>query len=216
MTLFTTVATLKPVQFTPAQHALIRGGFHAAGGLVIAILLHIYPRLTALCTLTAATAAFLCLEITRLRLPTLNQYFLSWFTPLLRKQESSKLTGSSYFLIGSLATAILFPREIAFLAILFLSFGDPAASIVGAWRGRIKLWDKTVEGSIACLVVCLLIASMAAFIFKSPPPIVIVVGAFFATIAQLLPLSLNDNITIPLASATTMLLTSRVLTLLHT
>lgn len=204
------------MQFTPVQHTLIRGSFHAAGGIVLATLLRLYPRLIVLSALVTATVAFLCLEIARLRLPTLNQYFLSWFTPLLRKEEDIRLTGSSYFLLGSLATAILFPREIALLAILFLSFGDPIASVVGTWRGRIKLCGKTVEGSIACLVVCLLIATLATFIFESPPPIAIVVGAFIATIAQLLPLSLNDNITIPLTSATAMLLTNKVLTLLHT
>lgn len=207
LTALTIAATLGPVQFTPVQHALIRGAFHAAIGLVAATLLLLYPQLIVLSVLAAATIAFLCLEAARLRTPRLNQYFANWFTPLLRKEEENKLTGSSYFLIGSLVTALLFPRDIALLAILFLSFGDPAASVVGAWKGRIKLWNKTIEGDIACLVVCLLIGILAAVILKNPPLLVAIVGAIIATVFQALPLRLNDNITIPLTSAAGMLAT---------
>ncbi len=208
LTTLTTPVTLMPVQFTPVQHALIRGVFHAAIGLVVTTLLLLYPRLIVLSALAAATVAFLCLETARLRLPRLKQYFANWFTPLLRKEEDNKLTGSSYFLIGSLITALLFPREIALLAILFLSFGDPAASVIGAWKGHIELWDKTVEGNIACLVICLLIGTLAAVILKNPPLLVTIVGAFIATLFQAMPLRLNDNITIPIASAAGMLATS--------
>jgi glycerol-3-phosphate acyltransferase PlsY len=208
LTTLPTAVTLRPVEFTPVQHSLIRGVFHAAIGLVAATLLSLYPRLIFISALAAATVAFLCLEAARLRIPRFKQYFANWFTPLLRKEEENKLTGSSYFLIGSMITAILFPRDIALLAILFLSFGDPAASVAGAWKGHTRLWDKTLEGDIACFAACLLLGTLATMILKNPPLVVAMVGAVFATIFQSLPLRINDNITIPIGSAAGMLVTT--------
>lgn len=199
------------MEFRPVQHALVRGAFHAAIGLVAATLLFLYPRLIVISALAVVTVAFLCLEIARLRIPRLRQYFASWFSPLLRQEEENKLTGSSYFLIGSLITAILFPRDIALLAVLFLSFGDPAASVVGTWKGRTRLWDKTLEGDIACLVICLLIGAIASVILKNPPLVIAIVGAVLATFIQALPLRLDDNITIPVTSSAGMLATSLLL-----
>jgi len=168
-----------------------------------------------LAVLAIATVGFLIFEAARLRVPSLKRWFSTWFASVMRKEEEDKLTGSSYFLIGCLLTAVAFPKDIASLAILFLSFGDPAATVVGIWRGHKKLWGKSVEGDIVCLVICILVGTLAANILENPSLIVAIIGATFATLFQTLPLRLNDNLTIPLGSATAMMLASTLQSCLY-
>jgi dolichol kinase len=196
------------MESTSIRQALSRGAFHAVLGLAFAAALLLLPRLLVLAALAVATVGFLIFEATRLRIPSLRRWFSAWFAPLLRKEEEDKLTGSSYFLIGCLITALAFPQHIAALAILFLSFGDPTATVVGIWKGRKKLWGRSVEGDIACLIACILIGILVAVILKNPSLIVALVGAIFATLFQALSLRLNDNLTIPLGSAAAMMLAS--------
>jgi len=190
------------------RQALSRGAFHAVLGATFATALLLWPRLVVLAVLAVATIGFLIFEAARLRVPSLRQWFSALFAPLLRKEEEDKLTGSSYFLIGCLLTAVTFPKDITCLAILFLSFGDPTATVVGMWKGHRKLWGRSVEGDIACLAVCILVGILVAVILKNPSLIVALVGVIFATLFQALPLRLNDNLTIPLGSAAAMMLAS--------
>jgi dolichol kinase len=108
--------------------------------------------------------------------------------------------------LGSLVTVLVFPPDIASLAILFLALGDPAATIVGTWKGQTRFWGKSLEGNIACLVACLLVAVVVVTARDYPPLLAAVVGAFVATVFGALPLRINDNITIPFGSALAMLL----------
>ena len=101
-------------------------------------------------------------------------------------------------------TMLAFPKHIATPAILYLSLGDPAATVIGLWKGRIRIWGRSVEGHIACLIVCLLVASVLVTTSADLALVVAFVGAFAATIIQALPLPINDNLTIPLGSALAM------------
>ena len=187
------------------RQALRRGAFHAVLGATFATALLLLPQLLVHAALAIATVGFLIFEAIRLRVPSLRRWFSALFAPLLRKEEEDDFTGSSYFLIGCLLTALAFPQNIACLAILFLSFGDPAATVVGIWKGHRKLWGRSAEGDIACLIVCMLVGILFAVILKNPPLIVAIVGAIFATLFQALPLRLNDNLTIPLGSTAAMM-----------
>ena len=199
------------MEFVSIRHALRRGTFHAVVGSTPAIALFIFPRSAVLAALAVVTAVFLSLEAARLCIPSLKEWSSVWFAPLLRQEEKSKLTGSSYLLIGCLITVLAFPQDIASLAILFSSLGDPAATVIGIWKGHTRLWDKSVEGNIACLLVCLLIGTLVATILENPPLMVAIVGAILATLFQALPSRLNDNLTIPLGSAIGMMVISIVI-----
>ena len=105
---------------------------------------------------------------------------------------------------GCLLTVLVFPREIAALAIVFLALGDPAAAVVDAWKGNARLWRKSLWGDLACIAVCLLAATLVAIFFREPRLAVAITGGIFAGIFQAVPLRLNDNLTIPIGSALAM------------
>jgi dolichol kinase len=190
----------------PISRALIRAAVHIAVGLVSVIGLWLLPRVIVIVALATLAIIFLSFDVARLRIPALNVWFSKWFALFLRQDEADRLTGASYFLLGCLLTVLVFPREIASLAILFVSLGDPAAKLIGIWKGRPRLWGKSLEGSLACLIACLVVGILVTSIAGEPVLVVAIVGAVLATLFELLPLSLNDNITIPFGSAAVMVI----------
>lgn len=187
------------------SQTLARAMVHVIVGVVCANTVWLLPRTTAETFLAAVTVVFLILEFLRLRNHRWYPYFSGLFNPFVRIKESGTLSGASYLLLGSLLTALLFPKSIAVLAILFLAFGDPAATLIGTWKGRIKFWGKSIEGNVACLSVCLLIGILMTRVQAPPSLTVAMFGALAASVLQTLPLKLNDNITIPVGSALAML-----------
>lgn len=186
-----------------------RGLFHITAGSLPAIALLVLPRLWAQIGLTIVTILFLLFEVARLRLPSLNQWFATWSAPLLRLEEQHRFTGASYLLVGYLVAVLVFPQDIAMLAVLFASLGDPAATIVGTWKGNNKMvWGKSIEGTVACLLVCLAIGVIVATTINKPPLLVAIAGAIIATLLEALPLRLNDNLIISIGSAAVMMLVS--------
>lgn len=146
--------------------------------------------------LLAAVILSLAIEVFRLNhLPTRN-LFRHFFGELLRNHEEVSLLGSTYLLIACLLSIHLFPKPIAVLALSFLIVGDTMAAIVGKWLGRTRIFDKTLEGSLACLVTCYLLTLLVPEI----PFRVAVVGALTATVFELLPIPLDDNFRIPLSA----------------
>jgi len=115
--------------------------------------LALFPSGRGVSSPSCVSAIFLSFEVVKLNVPFVNRRFLSCFTSLLRREEGSRPTGSSYFLIACLITVPAFPRHITTPAILFVSLGDPIAAVVGVWKGHITLWGKSVEGHMAWLVI---------------------------------------------------------------
>ena len=130
------------------------------------------------------------------------------FTMLRNHEISGKYTGATWVFIASTLSIAVFPKEIAVLSLVFMSIGDTTAGIIGRKFGRIKFYNKTFEGALAGLIVCLIIGLMMDL---NLPNVIIIVGAFSAMIIELIPVSLDDNLRIPLFSGTIMYAMSIVL-----
>jgi acyl phosphate:glycerol-3-phosphate acyltransferase len=148
---------------------------------------------------------FLLLELVRLQESQKTGFVSNWFSPFSREKEKGRLTGAIYLLAGCLIASLLFPRSIAVAAIILVSVGDPAATLVGTCAGKTRFWGKSLEGHAACLAVCLISGVFLSSFLQFPAMSVFAAGAIFATLFQALPLRLNDNVTIPVGSALIML-----------
>ena len=175
-----------------------RGLFHIFGGLIIPIVALFLPKTVLIISLGVVTFIFLTFELVRFRAQGINRWFLSFFQPLLREEEASRLIGTSYILIASLIAFLAFPRDVAVLALSFLALGDAVATIVGKQVGKRKLLGKTLEGDLACFVSCLVIGIVFHYAGLNISLLTILVGSVGATIAEAVPLPINDNLTIPL------------------
>jgi len=107
-----------------------------------------------------------------------------------------------------LITIILVPQPFSLLALFFLAFGDTLAALVGMRFPFIKIGNKTLSGSLACFITCLFIGIILDFEISSE---IILIGAFTATIVELISIKINDNILIPVFSGCAMYLGSFVL-----
>ena len=147
--------------------------------------------------LLASVILSLAIEVFRLNHPRIRGVFRHFFGELLRNHEEASLLGSTYLLIAVLLTIHLFDKPVAVLALAFLILGDTVAAIVGKSIGKHKLLGgKTVEGSLACFLMCLGLSLLMPGI----PFFVGLVGATTATIFELLPIPLDDNFRIPLSA----------------
>ena len=117
---------------------------------------------------------------------------------LVERENECQLPGKAAFTLfaGIALTLFLFPNQtIAIAAIIAVTYGDSASTIVGKHFGRTKLnGDRTVAGSIAGM--------FATFFFLALflKPSTAIIAAIIAMLAEYLPI--DDNISIPLVTAT--------------
>ena len=192
---------LKNNQRDNMQNKLWRRLWHLIGGSFFPILALFIPRGTLLITLEVMTAIFVTGEIVRFAFPSVNRWMVSHLGIILKKGKGFRPSGSTYLLLSSLAVFLLFEKYVAITSLLFLSIGDLMAAVIGEKFGRRRVFSKSLEGSLACLVACLLIGMLMTRINPTITLPVAIVGAVLATIVELLPIPLDDNLTIPLFSA---------------
>ena len=119
---------------------------------------------------------------------------------IMRKKEINDINGSTYYLIGSLLTMILFQPTIAIASLLFLDLGDLSAALVGISFGRVRVYkSKSLEGCIANFLVCLLVG-FSIFYHVHLYEYISLVGAITATLTELFLDQINDNLSIPIMS----------------
>ncbi|HEX9976025.1 MAG TPA: SEC59/DGK1/VTE5 family protein [Dehalococcoidales bacterium] len=175
-----------------------RGLFHMFAGLSIPIAALFLSQTVMLISVGIVTLAFWLIEVLRLKYPAVNRLFLLVFKAVVREEETSRLTGASYMLLASLLAVWVFPRDIAVLALSFLAVGDPLATIIGQRWGRRRIFGKTLEGDLACLIACIAVGLVFRQVGVDLAWPTILLGALSATVAQAVSLPINDNLTIPL------------------
>ena len=173
--------------------------FHFFGILATIIVALLLPERTFVIALYAATFSFILLEILRFSFPRLNQWLTCHFHVLLRDDEVRHPVTSTYILAASLVVVLLFGRDIAMESLLFLAVGDPAAAVGQRW-GRLRVRNKSLEGSLAFFLFSCAIGTILGSTILSLSLSVIVTGAILATLVELLSFRFDDNLTIPPAS----------------
>ena len=175
--------------------------WHLLGGSFFPVMAFFVPKEALLITLGAMTGVFVAWEIARFVSPEVNRWMVSHIGVILKKGTGFRLTGTTYLLLSSLAVFLLFEKYVVITSLLFLSIGDLMAAVIGEKYGRRLVFNKSLEGSFACLASCLLIGMLMSRISPSMALEVAMVGAVSATIIELLPIPIDDNLTIPLLSA---------------
>ena len=90
---------------------------------------------------------------------------------------------------------MIFPREIAFSATVFLIFGDISRKIISLGFGRYKFLNKTIEGILAYLG-CMGLCGFVLLTILEISPIVLMLGGISAFITVVLSIEVNDNFTV--------------------
>jgi dolichol kinase len=144
---------------------------------------------------------YLAVDLLRHFHPGMTSLFSKYFYErVLREKERSRLMGSTYFLFSSLLVILLFPKPIAIVSLLILVLSDTAAALVGRGIGKVSFWGKTLEGSMAFFICSLLIVWIYPHLDRFSGSL----AALGATLVELLPIPLDDNLTIPLVAGAIM------------
>ncbi len=146
---------------------------------------------------------FLLLDLTRLFSKKINVFFFKRIKDLYRSKEYKKFSSITMFLFASLLTVLLFEKAIAILAVGYLIFGDFFSKFFGIHFGRKKVFEKSIEGSLAHFNACL-ISGYVFLQYVSIPIPTFLIGALTASVAELLPLGIDDNFSVALLSASSM------------
>ena len=165
-------------------------------------------RFQALRILVPLTLFAIVLEYLRVRSAVIKKIFNNFLKSMLRIHEmEGKYTGATWVFISSTLTIAIFPKEIAIISLVYMSLGDTIAGLVGRKFGKTKFYNKSIEGSLAGLIVCLL----SGYLVNLTLPLVVVFsGAFAAMFIELLPMPIDDNLSVPLFAGTIMVITSTV------
>jgi diacylglycerol kinase (CTP) len=116
----------------------------------------------------------------------------------VKDSESRKPTGSFFYLLAAPITILFFQEPVAIASLFVVAIADPLSSLAGLQWGKTRILGKSLEGSSVFFVVSLLILSVFSF-----PVHVRIIVALVATLIELFtPKWLDDNLTIPLITAT--------------
>ncbi len=202
-----------------------RKGFHLTGLIIPGVYFvgvsvtrggePLLSRSMATIALGVITGVYLGFEILRLLSPRVNEFCIRRLRFLMRRGEVRQITGSGYYLLGSCFAVALFDPAFAIAAILFMVLGDPAAALVGKAIGRTRLLQKkTLEGSLACLATCFVLGVVLFHQVGTPwvgAAQVAIIGAVAAAVAELLPLRIDDNVTIPVVSGLALMVAAKAM-----
>ncbi|OQX56178.1 MAG: hypothetical protein B5M53_02835 [Candidatus Cloacimonas sp. 4484_209] len=128
------------------------------------------------------------------------------------KEKPGFLLGTTNFLIANLFCIIFFPKSIAIAALIFLTFGDAMSTVIGKPFGKIRFFnDRSIIGSVSFFITCL----VTGLILMALPRInlsfyTILIGSLTATIVELLPFPIDDNLTIAPVTVIVMEIVSRI------
>jgi dolichol kinase len=148
----------------------------------------------------------LCLDTARRKYRPIGKAFAGIFGSFLRWGERENPVASTYFFVGMFLSLLFFPTPIAAASMYILIVGDTMAAIVGMAWGRTRIWGKSLEGSLAFFLSSLAIL----LVFGRLDLSIVFAGALVGTFVELLPLPVNDNLTIPVLAGLSMFLASNM------
>jgi len=185
---------------------LPRRAFHFSCGVAAGFIYMLFlSHQQAVYILGIATTVFYVLEQLRINYPNaiylkqLNQYFL-------RAAEQLKESAAIPYLMALLLTIISFPKSIALVAIFTLATADPLSAIIGIRFGKRRLVkEKSIEGSLAFFTAAFIVTFSILFSLPGNQLWSVLAVTFlsstFITAFEMIPIKLDDNLTIPLMKA---------------
>lgn len=185
---------------------LPRRAFHFSCGVAAGLIYMLFlSHQQAVYILGIATTVFYVLEQLRINYPNaiylkqLNQYFL-------RAEEQLKESAAIPYLMALLLTIISFPKSIALVAIFTLATADPLSAVIGIRFGKRRLVkEKSIEGSLAFFTAAFIVTFSILFSLPGNELWSVLAVTFlsstFITAFEMIPIKLDDNLTIPLMKA---------------
>ena len=182
---------------------LKRKGLHLFAIFIPLSLLLLNDILSAVLVVASAVIA-VSIDLLRMKDNFVSKIYGKFFTSMLRNHEKDgTFTGATFFFLSLLVSYFLFYLllgvNIKVVVATYVAFmlGDASAALVGKFLGKIKIYKKkTLEGFIACLVTCFIIA----FLIVGVDYKVLLLLPVVISLSELFIMKLDDNLAVPLIS----------------
>ncbi len=179
--------------------------FHLTN-LAIPVIYYFIPKSTALTILIPLTAAFIIVDILRYYHQPTARLFNTFFGFLLRNSERDqnnlRLNGATFVLISAAICIVIFPKLLAIIGLVTLTFADGAAAIFGKLYGKRKFFDKSFEGSLAFFIAaCIVVLVTPKYNYEISEYLIGFIAAAIGAVAEAAS-GFLDNIAIPVSVAT--------------
>ena len=169
---------------------------------VIPVSYYFIERNPLLIILTTAFAAMVIIDILRMRSEFVKEVYGNFLGDILRPHENKSeriyFTGGTYIILAFLLCILIFEKNIAILSMLIIVFCDSAAAIAGKVFGKHHIGNKTMEGSISFFLTGVILF----FVVIKPDNIVLIISGVISlmliTVFELLPVKIDDNLSVPL------------------
>ncbi len=193
----------------PYHAELLRKSLHLLA-LIIPAAMYYLGREVSLLILIPFSAFAVFIEFMRVRSAFVARYVDLIFARMMRPGERPAvgapmvINGATWVLLSATLLTLIFPTTIASVSLGLFMICDAGAALVGRQLGK-HHWGsskKTIEGSVAFLLLAMaafLILNKTAF-YPLPVPQIILVSVT-ATILEVLPIRLNDNVFVPFCIA---------------
>ncbi|MBL4845246.1 MAG: hypothetical protein JKY65_06960 [Planctomycetes bacterium] len=152
-------------------------------------------------------AACWAMEIGRIFSPRLNEALCNGMAVVAHPHERRDVNSATWYTTALFLLAIFFLPPVCVVALAVLGLADPAAAFVGRRWGRIRLiHGRSLEGSLTFVVVGTL-AGLGALSLWYPEiklsyaALMALGAALPAAVAELFSRRVDDNLSIPVASA---------------
>lgn len=186
-----------------------RRAFHLLAGSTLPLIILFLPLEAAQWLLVAGSLGAVLLELLRGLMSGVNDWLVRTL-PLFKAAESRQVTGATFMWLSATLLVFVAEKEIAVLAMLYLSVGDPFAALVGVRDHRARLFGKSLAGTAAFAIAALGAGLLATLHPDVPLAWWLAPGALAAALAELAPVPLDDNITVPIVAAAVMTLLAMV------
>jgi len=143
----------------------------------------------------------IALDLARLVSRGVNFFLFNTIKGLFKEKEKFRFSSMTFFMLAAFLAILLFEKDIAFLAITFIIFGDLAAKFFGAqFTRRIILGERSLEGFVSYFSYCLFFGVFIGGLFSAPFWFVLL-GAMAASLTDLFSIfGIDDNFTVALIS----------------
>jgi len=156
----------------------------------------------------------IAIDLGRRKIQWLGNLYMTILGKILRGHEQGTspalFTGGTYIVLSSFICFLMFEKHVAIAAMLITTFCDTAAALYGKHFGKIKVFDKTIEGSIVFFLAGLVVLYFMGLL-TGQFLLIGVLALFITTIMELLPIQFDDNVVIPFSFCISFNLLSRVM-----
>lgn len=136
-----------------------------------------------------------------------NTLIMKAFTPVAHPHEYHRVNSATWYVSALLILSLTGSPLLCSVAVIVLGLADPAAALIGRRFGRISLINgRSLEGTLAFMVTGFLAALAVIQIWHGDIELphacfMAAIAAVFGGVAELVSSKIDDNMSIPLASA---------------